>query len=70
MRALDVLDLIIVLEALLCIAMICNHLHTAYKYMERKRRIKNNKMRNWDGLDDKNLEMGWGADSSGTSSPC
>lgn len=27
-------------------------------------------MRNWDGLDDKNLEMGWGADSSGTLSPC
>lgn len=40
MRALDVLDLIIILEALLCTAMICKHLHTAYKHMERKRRIK------------------------------
>ncbi|KAF5689321.1 hypothetical protein FCIRC_1425 [Fusarium circinatum] len=75
MSHLEVLDLIIlVLEGLLCIASICESGYEIYKvyksYMEdRKRRVKNKMMRDWDGPDDEDMEMGWGTNSSPTSPP-
>ncbi|KAF5254836.1 hypothetical protein FANTH_456 [Fusarium anthophilum] len=72
---LEVLDLIIlILEGLLCLATICASGYGIYKvyksYMEDgKERIKNKMMRDGDGPDDKDMEMGWGANSSRTSPP-
>ncbi|KAF5531059.1 serine threonine kinase [Fusarium phyllophilum] len=34
---------------------------------DRKKRLKNKMMRDWDGPDDKDMEVGWGANSSWTS---
>ncbi|KAG5803197.1 hypothetical protein H9Q74_009601 [Fusarium xylarioides] len=74
MSHLEVLDLIIlILEGLLCIATICESGYKIYKeyksYMEdRKKRMTNKMMRDWDGPDDEDMDMGWGANSSWTSS--
>ncbi|KAF5601959.1 uncharacterized protein FSUBG_7941 [Fusarium subglutinans] len=77
MSHLEVLDLIIlILEGLLCIASICESGYKIYKvyksYIEdRKKRMRNKMMRDWDGPDDKDkdMEMGWGANSWRTSPP-
>ncbi|KAF5554118.1 hypothetical protein FMEXI_2102 [Fusarium mexicanum] len=75
MSHLEVLDLIIlVLEGLLCIVSICESGYEIYKvykpYMEdRKKRMRNKMMRDWGGPDDKDMEMGWGANSWRTSLP-
>ncbi|KAF5703252.1 hypothetical protein FGLOB1_9188 [Fusarium globosum] len=75
MTHMEILDLVIlILEGLLCIATICESGYNIYKeytsFMEdRKKRIKNKMMRDWDGPDDKDMEMGWGANSSWTSPP-
>ncbi|KAF5642201.1 hypothetical protein F25303_6622 [Fusarium sp. NRRL 25303] len=76
MSHLDVLDLIIlILDRLLCIIAIFKCGYKAYKacksYMEeRKKRMKIEMMRDWDGPDDdKDMEKGWRANSSCTSTP-
>ncbi|KAG5754943.1 hypothetical protein H9Q69_005892 [Fusarium xylarioides] len=75
MSHLEVLDFIIlILEGLLGIATICESGYKIYKeynsYMEdRKKRMKNKMMRDWDGPDDRDMEMGWEANSSWASPP-
>ncbi|KAF5967649.1 hypothetical protein FCOIX_11776 [Fusarium coicis] len=75
MSHLEVLDFIIlILEGLLGIAKICESGYKIYKeyksYMEdRKKRMENKMMRDWDGPDDEDMEMGWGAKSPWASPP-
>ncbi|KAF5553610.1 hypothetical protein FNAPI_6687 [Fusarium napiforme] len=66
--------IILILEGLLGIVTICESGYKIYKeyksYMEdRKKRMKNKMMRDWDGREDNDMEMGWEANSSWTSPP-